>query len=58
MRILSHLLPAILFSTSLFDQDNVNIKFGNVSPENFTIKKYLVIGSHAVIQCDSGLQQG
>jgi hypothetical protein len=31
MKILSHLLPAILLSTSLVGQDNVTIKFGNVS---------------------------
>jgi hypothetical protein len=60
MKILGHLLLAILFSTSLFGQDNANIKFGNISADGFAIKKSLVIGNDntAVIGCDSGFKYG
>ena len=56
MKILSHLLPAILFSISLFGQNSVNIKFGTVFPENFTIEKSPVVDSNtnAVIIADIG----
>ena len=56
MKILSQLLTAILLSASLFGQDNVNIKFGNVSAKDFTLEKSPVIDSNtnAVILTNIG----
>ena len=56
MKILSQLLTAIVLSASLFGQDNVNIKFGNVSAKDFTLEKSPVIDSNtnAVILTNIG----
>jgi hypothetical protein len=56
MKILCHLLPAILVSTTLFSQDNVNIKFGNISPKDFILEKSPVVDSNtnAIILTDIG----
>ncbi len=56
MKILSHLLIAILFSTSLFGQDKMKIKFGEISPSDFILPKTDIIDSNtnAVILADIG----
>src|SRR6266705_2942651 len=56
MKILIHLLCSILFSTTVFSQDNVNIKFGKVSLEDFNLPSSPVINGKedAVILSDVG----
>lgn len=55
MKILSHLLLALLFSVSLFSQDKPNVKFGKVSPEDFTPKVYSIdSNANAVVIADIG----
>ncbi|HEV8505727.1 MAG TPA: DUF3857 domain-containing protein [Chitinophagaceae bacterium] len=56
MKILSHLMLAILLSFSACAQDNVSIKLGNISPESFSIETSPVMDSNtnAVILTDVG----
>jgi len=56
MKILSHLLLAILFAMPVLGQDNADIKFGNITPKDFVIARSPVIDSNtnAVILSEIG----
>ena len=56
MKILSHLLPAILFSIPVFSQTKTNLKFGEISASDFNLPQTDIIDSNtnAVIIADVG----
>jgi hypothetical protein len=56
VKILSKLLPAILFSIPVFGQDKIDLRFGNISPNDFALETSPVIDSNtnAVILSESG----
>lgn len=55
MKILTSLLPAVVFSISVFGQEKVSVKFGKVSPEDFATRVYPIdSNANAVIIADVG----
>src|SRR5690242_1317409 len=55
MKILSHVLVALMLSLSVCAQDKTDAKFGKVSPEDFTPKVYSIdSNANAVVIADVG----